>query len=121
MYKIEQKRAEKMLLISFDGFPSTEETMVFVEDYMKNVASINAKDYSLVLDGKKLSPLKQEALPNLEQSYLAYMNEGYKNIIIITPESAITKMQLERVAKKVSFPVSYASSIEEAKVLSKRN
>lgn len=121
MYKIEQKRLDKALLISFDGFPTVEETAQFVTEYMNNVSKINPSTTSLILDGKKLAVLKPDALPNLEQSYLAYMSAGYKNILVVKPENMTTQMQLNRVAKKVNFPVQYVETLEEALQISKNS
>jgi hypothetical protein len=94
---------KKVFNVSVEGLMSLEDAGRFIEEYKKNVAKFNAKEYTLDLDGTKLAVSRPETLPMLEQCYKMYMADGFKKIIFKISKNPTLKMQLGRIARSTGL------------------
>lgn len=99
--EVDQER--KVYHCVLDGFANPEQKEQVLSGFTKTLKSLNASEYSLVFDCRKLATFIPELLPILEAYYQFYMALGFKRVIIIKPLHAPSAMQLQRVAKKVNF------------------
>jgi len=96
-----------------DGFANPEQKEAILTGFTKTLESLDASEYSLVFDCRKLATFLPELLPILESYYRFYMTLGFKKVIIINPLHAPSAMQLKRVAKKVDFHPVFVQTEEE--------
>jgi len=109
----------KAFIITLGGFAETEKASNFVDNLKKEVASIDVKKYSLIVDSTELRTFKTEILPVLEASYALYMKLGFSKILMVTPKKVTPRLQLKRIAKKVHFTGIFMDSLQEALKASK--
>ncbi len=110
---------EKIFEVILNGFFQQEDAKQFVTDYTSNVKALNPKDTTMIIDCKKLSTIKADLIPDLEQCYKLYMSTGFKRIIFVCPDSSLGTSQLKRVGRNVNITADFVSSREEAVSLSK--
>ncbi|PLR76208.1 hypothetical protein CU633_16890 [Bacillus sp. V3-13] len=75
----------------------------FIKDYQRNVASIDAKSFSLELDCTTMNLVTPEMVPLLESCYKLYKESGFKQVIFKIKQSTILKMQLSRLARNTGL------------------
>ncbi|KHD85860.1 hypothetical protein G4D61_14865 [Bacillus ginsengihumi] len=114
MAQFQVDHKNKAFIITLGGFAETEKASNFVADLKKEVAKIQVNQFTLIVDSAKLRTFKTEILPVLETSYGLYMSLGFKNILMVKPESVTPRLQLKRIAKKVNFSGEFIDSLQEA-------
>lgn len=102
-YTMSINPVKKEMLIVIVGNFTTEQAQQFVKDYNSKVSTIKANDYVLHLDGKDLNVVTPDLVASLEACYALYKNSGFKKVIIEIRKTAILKMQLSRIARKVGL------------------
>ncbi|MGG4470143.1 hypothetical protein ABER68_19050 [Paenibacillus alvei] len=114
MFTFEKKEATKELFITVSGFMKEEDGQSFLTEYNKHVKSIVPATYTLVIDSTNLAASKPDMLPVLEGCFKLYMSNGFKKIIMINPSSAISKMQMKKLAASINYTGIFVDKLEEA-------
>lgn len=98
---------KKEMNITIVGNFTTEQAQQFVKDYNSKVASIKASEYILRLDCKDLNVVTPDLVESLEACYALYKTSGFKEVIFEISKTAILKMQLARIARKVNLDAKF--------------
>lgn len=114
MFKFENKRAENTLLVTVGGFFTPEEGENFVKEYTKNVAAVRPSNYKLIVESVELAASSQAQLPALEYCLQMYMKDGFNKIVMVNPKSAISKIQLQKLARNMNFKGDFVNTLPEA-------
>ncbi|RPJ95243.1 hypothetical protein CW357_11560 [Rummeliibacillus sp. TYF005] len=102
-YTMSLNQLKKEMNIKIIGNFTPEQAKRFMDDYNKNVNSINAADFNLVLDCLELAIVTPELVPALEDCYKLYKSSNFNKVIFEISNKPIVKMQLNRIAKKVGL------------------
>lgn len=102
-YNMRISSAEKEMNITIVGNFTNEQAQQFVEDYNSKVALIKATDFTLRLDCKDLNVITPALVESLEACYALYKSSGFNKVIIEISKTAILKMQLSRIARKIGL------------------
>ena len=112
IFEVDNKN--KAFVITLGGFAATERADTFVDDLKREVSKINVINYSLIVDSTELKTFKPAILPVLETSYGLYMSLGFKRILMVSPRRVTPRLQIKRIAKKVSFSGEFVTNLQEA-------
>jgi anti-anti-sigma regulatory factor len=113
MFEMNVNSQKKVFIIKVAGFIQEEEAKKFMEAYNKNINSFKASEYSLILVADELSASKPEMIPALEGVVNLYKSTGFKNYYSTTPKSAVTSMQLKRVANHCGMNIIFEPTVED--------
>ena len=102
-YTMKVDSAKKEMHIAIIGNFTPEQAQQFINDYNRNVASITASDFHLVLDCTDLNVVTKELIPALQDCYKLYKSSGFNKVIFRIGNSPIVKMQLNRIAGEVGL------------------
>jgi len=94
----------KILYAMVQGFFKPADANEFVEEYTKNVKTINAKEYELHFDCKSMKVSSQEMVPMLTACFEMYKKDGFTKVVFYCGESASLKLQIRRVGNIVELP-----------------
>ncbi|MCM3215761.1 hypothetical protein ABER75_26570 [Niallia taxi] len=106
-FDIKVNHSSKTIDMLIEGTFDLATVAEFVTDYRDKVANLSiadAKQFKLIIDCKNMDVLTQEMIPYMENSFRLYQKLGFVSMIIIIPRSPVLKMQLNRMAKRTSFP-----------------
>jgi hypothetical protein len=98
---------KKEMNITIIGNFSNEQALQFISDYNLKVKSINAADYTLRLDCKDLNVVTPDLVDSLEACYTLYKSSNFNKVIFEISKTAIIKMQLSRIARKVGLSAEF--------------
>lgn len=98
-YNINVNQAKKSFDMVITGNFTPELTQKFVNEYQTKVSSIQPGDFILKLDCTDLKLVTPEMIPDLEACYKMYESSGFHKVVFEIKNSAILKMQLNRIAK----------------------
>ena len=113
MFEMNVNSQKKAFIVKVAGFFQEEEANRFMEAYNKNINSFKASEYSLILIPDELSTSKPEMLPVLENAVKLYKSSGFKAYYSTTPKSAVTGMQLKRVANNCGIHIIFEPTVED--------
>ena len=113
MFEMKVNSQKKAFIIKVGGFFQEEEAKRFMKSYNENINSFKASEYSLILVADELSVSKPEMIAALEGIVNIYKSSGFKNYYSTTPKSAVTKMQLKRVADNCGMNIVFEPTIED--------
>ena len=102
-YTINVNPEQKVIDISVVGSFTPEQAVAFQKDYQAKIGSISAKDFTLRIDCKHMHVITQEMIPKLEISLNLYKQSGFKEIQVLTMQSAIIKMQVNRMIRNTGL------------------
>ncbi|MRG87352.1 hypothetical protein [Salinibacillus xinjiangensis] len=80
-----------------------EDVQNFVRDYQSAVSRVNVENFTLEVDCTNMDILRQEMIPQLENSFKMYNESGFKTVQFNTKSNAILKLQLHRLARNVGM------------------
>ncbi|MDO7904972.1 hypothetical protein Q5741_00925 [Paenibacillus sp. JX-17] len=99
-FSIEINRANKTMDMMVSGTFTPQDYDNFVKDYAAKTGSIDAKEYTLVVDCKTMNLLGPSDVEGLSASFVRYKESGFQKVVfIITQAQTLIKMQLGRVAR----------------------
>lgn len=104
--------ATKVYRINLEGFAEPNETAQAVDGLAQKLKAMNVAEWSIVIDCRKLSTFKPEILPILERCYKE-IYEQFKHAVLINPENAVGRMQLQRVARQCAFTGKFVATEQE--------
>lgn len=99
MYKIEKKPYGYKL--TFGDFIKTDEMKNWVDESRKALVSA-PKEFGIFVDMRTLKPLPDEAQKHMQEGQKLYKEKGMQRSVVIL-NSAITKMQFQRIAKETGI------------------
>lgn len=114
MYKINIDKANKKMVITLGGFMSEDEGMKYVDEYNAEVKKIRPMDYKLILDVKEMKVVEQKNISKMKESFDFYGEAGFNGVYAITPNSAISSMQLRRVCNELDYEIVPIHSLSDA-------
>jgi len=106
--------AEKTMVIKVVGFIKADEAANYMKDYQDNINKINTQDYKLVIDGREQSAVASDVVGDMKEAIKMYMNSGFKKFAIVTPQSAVSRIQTKRATTEAGFTGSLVETLEEA-------
>ena len=98
-FNMSNNRAAEIFEVTVEGTFSNEDAGRFIEAYNKQVATFNAKEYTIDLDCTRLNVSSADVLPMLENCYKLYQASGFKRVIFKIAKNPVLKMQLSRIAR----------------------
>lgn len=102
-YSIQVNSVQKVVNMVVGGSFSPEKVQQFLNDYHKNLDPIPASQYELRFDCRDLNVITQDMIPHLQGCFELYKTTGFKKVVVEIKQSAIIKMQLNRIAKTVGL------------------
>ena len=114
-YNFELDQKEKTFVIEVWGVYQEADAEAFMEEYNKQVNMINPANYRLIVDSVELKTSKQDMLPMLKQCLKMYKNEGFKEIVMVTPDSHTAKVQLKRTTEDCGLDCEFSDNIKAGK------
>lgn len=102
-WNINTNKAQKVIDIVVEGTFSPEKAQEFIKDYQKSVMGLRTDEYTLNFDCRKLNLVKRENVQDLEECYKLYKETGFLKVIFEIEESAVLKMQLNRLARNTGL------------------
>lgn len=109
-YDISWDKEKKVILMDVRGFFKPEDGESFIKDYNSIVSKIKPSEYTLVVDPEDLRTSSQDMLPVLKGCFELYESSGFKEVLMITPTSAISAMQLKNVQKDTGVRMEFVKS-----------
>lgn len=114
-YNVEVDRAKKLFIATVGGFFQMSDAEGFALKFMQEGSTIQASEYTLVVDASGLATVKQDLLDMLEQAFQMYMTLGFKKIYMVESKSAITSIQIRKIAEKTNFSGELVKSLDDVK------
>lgn len=104
-YKFTVDRVSKEFQIEFDGkFSDQEGGEQFVKEFTHKVNSVNANEYTLVIDIEKLVIFEQGAIEQITDIFAFYGSCNFKTIKFVLGDGpVINKMQIGRIARNAKL------------------
>lgn len=101
-YSIVLNTTEKKVFLFVSGKADPEAVQGFFNEYQQTVKKIQPAEYELVVDCKEMQVETPDMQEKLSATFELYKETGFKQVTFEV-SSAIIKMQLNRIARKVSF------------------
>lgn len=114
-FNVETDQTRKLFIATVGGFFQMSDAEGFALKFMQEGSQIKTSEYTLVVNAYELSTVKQDLLDMLEQAFKMYMTLGFKKIYMVESKSAITSMQIRKVAEKTNFSGVLVKSMDEVK------
>lgn len=114
MYEIKYEQDKKVLHIIVSGFFKEEDGLGFLNNYNENLSKINAKDVTLIIESQDLKTSSPDMLSIMKNCYQLYNSSGFKNMIIVLPESPTAEIQAKRIAQNAGYIGKFAKTLSEA-------
>ena len=97
-YKVTVDKVKKVLKLEFSGFFRKGEGEAFYGEYEDAKKQLNKSETTLLIDGKDL----QTFTPDKKEANIAFYKDyaGFKEVLIVAPESAVARIQLESYLKE---------------------
>ncbi|ENH98194.1 hypothetical protein J416_01829 [Gracilibacillus halophilus YIM-C55.5] len=102
-YDINIVNDKNTIEIEVRGSFEEEDVQNFVRDYQSAVSAVNVEDFTLEVDCTNMDILRQEMIPQLENSFKMYKESGFNIVQFNTKSNAILKLQLHRLARNVGM------------------
>ncbi|PAB60681.1 hypothetical protein [Anaeromicrobium sediminis] len=109
-YDISWDNGKKVILMEVRGFFRPEDGESFLKDYNSMVSKVKPSEYTLVVDPENLKTSAKDMLPVLKGCFELYGSSGFKKILMITPTSATSAMQLKNVQKDTGVKMEFAKT-----------
>lgn len=100
------------IFITLKGFAAAAETEKEVDIFEASMSTFPVDQTSLIIDCTNMATFSPDILPILERSYKLYNN--FKHAVLVNPEKAVTKSQLQRVARNADFQGHFVDTTEQA-------
>ena len=103
MYKIQKETKGNLTVfnLTFSGFIKQDEMHRWVEDSKKELASVSG-EFVVNVDMTEMKPLPADAQKEMQSGQKLYREKGLKRSAVLI-NSAVTKMQFERIAKETGL------------------
>lgn len=103
-YSIETNEKTKMMEMMVSGTFTPQDYENFIKDYSVKTAAIDASQYTLNVDCRKMDLLTPGEVEKLQGSFEKYKETGFKKVVFIVSQAqSIMKMQLNRIARKAGL------------------
>lgn len=101
-YNITLNTTEKKVFLFVSGKAAPEAVQGFFTEYQQTISKIQPAEYELVVDCKEMQVETPEMQEKLSAAFELYKETGFKQVTFEV-SSAIIKMQLNRIARKVGL------------------
>lgn len=105
-YEFKKSIIEKTFYITVAGIFTKEDGEGYVKEYLKQIAGLNTKEYTLKFDCLNLKVTPSDVIPQLQGCFELYKQGGFKKVIGVIPStgsndlnSGVMKMQFNRLAR----------------------
>lgn len=102
-FKFEVDNLRNYFIIKVWGFFTMDDANDFIQSYQEIVKSFNPSDYILVVDGRDLKTSSPDVAAMLQKVMQMYIQTPFKKRYSIELNSALTKMQLQRLGQDIIF------------------
>lgn len=109
-YDITWDNEKKAIVMEVRGFFKPEDGESFIKDYNSMIAKVNPSEYTLVVDPEDLKTSSQDMIPVLKGCFELYKSSGFKEVLMVTPTSAISTMQLKNIQKETGVKMEFVKS-----------
>ncbi|GGN98468.1 hypothetical protein [Saccharibacillus kuerlensis] len=114
-FNVEVDKTKKLFIATVGGFFQMSDAEGFAFQFMQAGSQIQSSEYTLVVNAHELATVKQDLLDLLEQAFKMYMTLGFKKIYMVESKSAITSLQIRKIAEKTNFSGILVKSMDEVK------
>mgnify|MGYP003412930584 FL=1 len=102
-YIIDLNPQNKTINIRVEGVFTPDQATQFHTDYEKQVNSISAGTFDLIVDCTDMKVINQDMIPALTHSLELYKSSNFKKIKFTINGNPILKMQLNRIIRSVGI------------------
>ncbi|WP_035284125.1 MULTISPECIES: hypothetical protein [unclassified Clostridium] len=98
-YQMSVDKGKKEMNIRVWGMFEASDANSFIEDFKKELSSIQTSEFILAFDAKDLNVSKPEMLPMLEGCFKMYKECNFKKVTAKVENNVTLKMQLSRIGR----------------------
>lgn len=102
-YTMNIDKAKKTFSITLEGNFSESDIENYIQDFKKNLGSINPPEYELNFEASAFKVLPQDLVPMLKNCFEMYKQSNFKKININIGSNAVVKMQVRRVINSIGI------------------
>lgn len=112
-YNLAIYEAKKEVHVQVQGFLKADVVEEYLKDLQETVAKVSKKSYTFVVDATYQSPLPSKVSAELGQTLMFYVSLGFKDIVIVSPVSKISSVQVRNALEGVHFPGTVVDSVSQ--------
>lgn len=102
-YTINIEKEPKIFAITLKGNFGEDDIANYIEDFKKNLSTVNPSEYQLNFEASEFKVLPQELVPALKDCFEVYKQANFKKININVGNNTIQKMQVRRVINSIGI------------------
>lgn len=102
-YAIKIDKANKFIDMEVRGTFTPQQAQDFHAEYQKKVKSIDANNFTLIVDCLDMKIITQDMIEKLQFSFEMYRDSGFKEVQFIIKKNITMKMQLNRVSRNAKL------------------
>lgn len=102
-FTIKVDKANKFIDMAVRGSFTPQQAQDFHKEYQSKVGSIDAKNFTLIVDCLDMKIITQDMIEKLQFSFEMYRDSGFKEVQFVIKKNITMKMQLNRVARNAKL------------------
>lgn len=114
LYSFELDKEKSIFFVKVDGFFKEADAKIYLSEFQTVVNSINPSRYTLIIDGRGQEEVPSAVVDDIIFVLKLYWMANFKTLIIISPASPASRIQVENCVTKINFPGIFVDSVEEA-------
>ncbi len=114
LYSFALDEEKRIFFVKVDGFFKEEDAKIYLSEFQTVVNSINPSRYTLIIDGRGQEEVPSDVVDDIIFVLKLYWMANFKTLIIISPTSPASRIQVENCVNKINFPGVFVDSVEEA-------
>lgn len=114
LYSFALDEEKSIFFVKVDGFFKEEDAKIYLSEFQTVVNSINPSRYTLIIDGRGQEEVPSDVVDDIIFVLKLYWMANFKTLIIISPTSPASRIQVENCVNKINFPGVFVDSVEEA-------
>ncbi|RVT60819.1 hypothetical protein ACQRXC_25720 (plasmid) [Niallia taxi] len=114
LYSFALDEEKCIFFVKVDGFFKEEDAKIYLSEFQTVVNSINPSIFTLIIDGRGQEEVPSDVVDDIIFVLKLYWMANFKTLIIISPTSPASRIQVENCAHKINFPGVFVDSVEEA-------
>ncbi|MDP4163657.1 MAG: hypothetical protein Q8898_11185 [Bacillota bacterium] len=114
LYTFNLEREKNTFFVKVSGHFKEEDAKAYLSEFQTIVNTINPSNYKLIIDGSEQEAVPSHVVEDLRFVLRLYSMANFKKIVIVSPTSAASKMQVNNCAKDINFQGTFVNTVEEA-------
>lgn len=114
LYSFALDEEKCIFFVKVDGFFKEEDAKIYLSEFQTVVNSINPSRFTLIIDGRGQEEVPSDVVDDIIFVLKLYWKANFKTLIIISPTSPASRIQVENCVNKINFPGVFVDFVEEA-------